>query len=173
MESLGIDIADDAQNRPTTLENWHSALASGGDIDAGRRVFYSSAATCSRYHQAGGLRDDAGNATLGVKLRNVSESVDRDQNIRSILRPSERFAPRYQAWTVLTVDGRSHTGLQMDHKNGGAIEMLCTDGFKRRFEANEIDEYRASDKSVMPDGLETSLTLSELRDLIAFLASKE
>jgi len=59
----------------------------------------------------------------------------------------------------------------LDHRKGGAINMLTIDGTIRHFEADEIEEYSVSKKSVMPDGLEKSLTTSELLDLISFLTA--
>ena len=50
-----------------------------------------------------------------------------------------------------------------------AIELISESGEKLRFGANEIETYKASPTSLMPDNLEDGLTVSEFRDLIAFL----
>ena len=41
----------------------------------------------------------------------------------------------------------------------------------RRFEADEVKDYEASPYSLMPQGLENTMTVSELRDLVAYLSS--
>lgn len=87
----------------------------------------------------------------------------------SILRPSAAFPPQYQAWEIETNDGEIHTGLQIDHKSGGAIELLNLFGKVERFEGSDITRYRASKRSLMPDGLADQLSVSEIRDLLAFL----
>jgi len=166
VEAIEFASGGRPSRRGETIEQWQTLLATGGDPQAGRRVFLSGAATCSNCHTIGGR-----GAALGPDLSHLSQSVDRQQVIRSVLLPSEQYAPQYQAWMVLTDDGRIHTGLQLDHRKGGAINMLTIDGTIRHFEADEIEEYSVSKKSVMPDGLEKSLTTSELLDLISFLTA--
>lgn len=152
--------------RPTTLEEWQAAVAKGGDAASGRRVFNSVHATCTKCHTIGQR-----GGTLGPELTNVAQSVTREQIVHSILRPSDKFPPQYQAWNVITVDGKVHTGLQLDHKARGAIELFTTDNKTVRFSADEIDEYLASPQSVMPNGLEANLGVLEFRDLVAYLVS--
>jgi putative heme-binding domain-containing protein len=152
--------------RPSTIDEWKSSLSEGGDMEAGRRVFYSAHTTCSNCHTIGGL-----GGTLGPDLSNVAQSLDRQQIIHSILRPSDQFPPQYQAWAVFTRDGRAFTGLQLDHKSGGDIELFTTDGQTVHFDADQIEGYEASRRSVMPSDLETTMTVSEFRNLVAFLES--
>ena len=102
----------------------------------------------------------------------MGKSKSRAQIIDAILNPSADFPPQYQAWIVVTTDGQSHRGLQLDHKAGGAIELITETGTKRRFTADEIETYEASTTSLMPDGLEQTLTNNEFRDLIAYLCSR-
>ncbi|MCA9197934.1 MAG: hypothetical protein KDA87_10365, partial [Planctomycetales bacterium] len=88
----------------------------------------------------------------------------------SIVHPSNDFAPQYQAWIVHTSDGKSHRGLQLDHKSGGAIVLTLDDGSDRKFSAAEIEDYEASPTSLMPSGLLDLLTPGEAIDLVTFLA---
>ena len=167
-ESLDMMRGRDSGDRPQSLRQWQQALAAGGNAIAGQRVFRSTAASCRNCHA-----DDGQHHTLGPNLDRIAQSIDRSQIVRSILRPSDEFAPQYQAWTILTTDGEVFRGLQMDHKSGGAIELISTEGRKRRFEADEIETYQPSSTSIMPDGLERRLTVSELRDLVAYLSRPE
>lgn len=161
-------ITDVNHTRPTASEQWHQRLATGGSPSRGRRVFLSRRATCSKCHTIEGR-----NRTLGPALGSVGESKTRRQIVEAILNPSDEFPPQYQAWVVVTTDGKTHRGLQLDHKARGAIELITENGTKRRFEADEIETYRASPTSLMPDGLEQMLTIDELLDLVAFLAAKD
>jgi len=165
-QQLALVLNQQAANRPADLEQWKQVLASGSDPESGRRVFQSAYATCSKCHTIDGT-----GGTLGPDLSNVAQSSDRRQIIQSILRPSDQFPPQYQAWVVVTTDGVIHTGLQLDHKAGGAIELFTIDGRTERFDANRIEEHQASPKSLMPDNLETNLTVSDFRELVAFLES--
>ncbi len=153
--------------RPQILEEWQHALARGGDAEAGETVFYSLRAGCAQCHTI----DNRG-GKLGPDLSNAGQSVSREQLVHSILRPSDQFPPQYQAWVVETSDGEEHRGLQLDHKAKGAIELFTLLGQTEHFEANEIERYYAAPNSLMPDGLEAGLSTSEMRDLVAFLESR-
>lgn len=111
-----LDTGKDA--RPTSVTTWEEALATGGNPDRGRRVFHTTQLMCARCHTV-----DGGVALLGPSLAGIAQSV-RDQIIQSVLKPSDQLPPQYQAWVVHTKEGVSHTGLQLDHQSGGAINML-------------------------------------------------
>lgn len=153
--------------RPVSLEEWQHVLREGGDVAAGEAVFYSIRSGCAQCHTI----DNRG-GKLGPNLSNAGQSVNRQQLIHSILRPSDQFPPQFQAWVVKTTDGEEHQGLQLDHKANGAIELFSLLGTTERFEGPDITSYHAAPRSLMPDGLETGLSTSEMRDLIAFLESR-
>ncbi|KAA5547061.1 dehydrogenase [Roseiconus nitratireducens] len=153
-------------DRPESISRWREVLAQGGDAMLGRHVFFNPRVGCSKCH-----RLDGRGGTLGPGLGSVSVSKSRRQIIDSILDPSAEFPPQYQAWMVLTTDGQIHRGLQLDHKAGGAIVLTLEDGQNRRFDGDEIEAYRALSDSLMPSGLSETMTVDELRDLIAFLES--
>lgn len=157
-----------AKNRPTSQDDWGKAIGFGGNPLRGKRVFESARTGCSGCHSLGGVEDQ-----LGPDLEGLSQSKTREQVIASILDPSKDFAPQYQAWIVITVDGQIFRGLQLDHKAGGAIVMTLADGKKKRFEADDIDDYQASPSSLMPSGLQETMTVSEFRDLIAYIMKPE
>ncbi|MCA9260122.1 MAG: hypothetical protein KDA61_13010, partial [Planctomycetales bacterium] len=110
-------------------------------------------------------------AQLGPDLSNVAQSLSRSQIVQAILRPSDQFPPQYQAWVVITMDGLVYNGLQLDHKAAGAMNLMLVDGQTKHFAGDDVDEYFVSDRSIMPDGLDSSLSVEELRDLVAFLSS--
>ena len=166
-EQLRLCLNEEVRERPKSLEQWKSSLAAGGDPRVGGRVFRSVHATCSKCHTVDGT-----GGVLGPDLSQIGRSVTREQIIHSILRPSDQFPPQYQAWQVLTADGELVSGLQLDHKAHGAIELFTTEQRLVRFAADEIEMYRAVSESVMPTGLEQSLGVFELRDLVAFLESQ-
>jgi len=153
-------------DRPQTNEQWRETLDAGGDPGRGRRVFFTARVSCTKCHTV-----DGRGGILGPDLSRVAASKSRRQMIDSILEPSAEFPPEYQAWLVVTVDGRIHRGLQLDHRLHGAIVLTTEDGEQRRFEGDEIDEYVASPSSLMPSGLSEMMSVSEFKDLIAFLES--
>jgi putative heme-binding domain-containing protein len=154
--------------RPETLQGWQAALRSGGDPLAGSRVFFSARTMCSQCHT---IENRGGN--LGPDLSGIASSVDRASIARSILRPSEEFPPQYQVWFIETKDGELHEGLQLDHKAGGALELTTASGGVQFFPAKVIVRYGTKPRSLMPDGLEQTMTVEEFRDLLAFLETRK
>ncbi len=156
-----------AQNRPQDVDTWKERLARGGDPDRGSRVFRSPRMLCASCHSS----DGSGNE-FGPDLSGIAQSIDRGGIIHAILRPSDSFSPDFQAWTIKTKDGQSHQGVQIDHKSKGDILLYTTDARENElFKAEDILDYGASPYSLMPPGLENTMTVSEFRDLIAYLAS--
>ena len=154
------------ESRPMSNDEWRQALEIRGSADRGSRVFRSSRIGCSTCHTV-----DGRGGVLGPDLSGVAQSKSRRQIIDAILDPSADFPPQYQAWMVVTADGLTHRGLQLDHKSGGAIELITELGTKRRFEAQDIEEYAALPASLMPSGLPETMTVGEFRDLVEFLVS--
>ena len=154
------------KKRPTEIDNWVARLSEGGDVDRGSRVFRSTQVMCINCHAVDGY-----GTSLGPDLGGIGQSISREQIVRAILRPSESFPPQYQAWNIYTTDGKVHAGLQIDHQARGAMLLYTLDHVNRRFEADEILNYEASSNSLMPPGLENTMTTSEFNDLIAYLSS--
>lgn len=155
-----------ASQRPQSEEAWLVRLSEGGEVVRGSRVFRSAQTMCTRCHTI-----DEGGSNLGPDLGGIAQSLTRPQIIQAILKPSDSFPPQYQAWNIYTTDGQVHTGLQIDHKAGGAMLLYTLEHINRRFEAEEVKDYRASPYSLMPEGLENTMTAVEMNDLVAYLTS--
>jgi hypothetical protein len=155
-----------ADLRPKTLEAWKETALEGGDPIRGSRVFRSVQTMCTQCHAV-----DGGGTKLGPDLGGIAQSVSRAQIAHSVLRPSDSFPPQYQAWNIYTTDGQVHSGIQIDHQSRGAMLLYTTENINRRFEAEEVKNYEASAYSLMPHGLENTMTVAEFRDLVAYLAS--
>ena len=160
----------DAPPSPTTransLESWQSTLSTGGDPASGRRVFFSQQTGCAPCHTIAnrGVR-------LGPDLSNIAQSRNRNQLVHAILRPSDEYSIDYQAWFIKTKDREMHLGLQLDLKDKGDIELFTLDAKTTRFKASDITAHGALKQSLMPDGLEAAMTVTDFRDLVAFLSS--
>ena len=126
----------------------------------GRAVF---ARTCQQCHTL----FDAGRK-VGPDLTG-SNRADLDYVLANVLDPSALIGNDYQAHVVATTDGRVLTGL-ISAEDKDAV-TLATANETIVVPKKEIEERRASDKSMMPDDLWTPL--SEARDprLVAYLAS--
>jgi putative membrane-bound dehydrogenase-like protein len=155
-----------AAARPESLEDWQKLLATGGDVSAGRRVFFSPVAACVNCH-----RLDTRGAMIGPDLSVVGRTANRAQLVHSIVKPSDDIAPQFQGWEVKKKDGETITGLQGHLRTGGAVSIISLDGREILIPGKDVAEFGALPASLMPEGLHTLLSVEEFRDLVAYLES--
>lgn len=156
--SIAADEADDQGAGRTIPE------LEGGSWGRGRQVFFSDAAGCAKCH----LRDAQGRS-IGPDLANL---VHRDYQsvLRDIRQPSFAINPDYVTYRVLMNDGRLLTGtLQDDH---GQLLLGEADGKMTRLDRESIERLRASEVSVMPEGVDKALGPQRMKDLMTYLLGK-
>lgn len=158
MRSGPPPAADDA-------DAWIRLAASGGDREAGERVFFSLTSTCAQCH-----RVDGRGGTVGPDLSLIPRTVNREQLIRSIILPSENISPEFQGWEIQTKSGEVLTGLQ-GHWRGEGATLLMSDGRTVSVAPGQVVSLRPMDGSLMPEGLAALFSVEEFRDLVAFLTS--
>ena len=150
------------------LAAWNRLLGPGGDAAVGRRLFFASVgprcATCHQHDNRGGR--------IGPDLTYLSRSNSRERIIASILQPSQDIAPRYQPWLLHTVSGKSIAGLRIPRAGDSGEEFYANaSGEPFMLPSAEIEYREVSQVSIMPSGLEKTLTIQDLRDLVEFLAT--
>lgn len=160
-----------AEKKPMVgdLAAWKQLLAEPGDADSGRRLFFSPVGPqCGVCHRHGGR-----GGSVGPDLTNLAQQSSRERIINSILDPSAEIAPRYQPWILQTDDGKMHVGLRLP-KAGDDGQEAYADTAGRTFvlSSESIELRQPTATSIMPAGLEKSLTVADLRDLLTFLTSE-
>jgi putative membrane-bound dehydrogenase-like protein len=160
--------------RPTAVDGWQKLLASGGDIEAGRRVFFSSTSACNTCHVAEGRGGVLGSGfstmPFGPDLSVIGRTANRQQIIESIVEPSSNIAPEMQGWMVRKKSGEVLTGRQIDQEARN-IQLILLDGKEHDIPRTEIASWGAMDVSLMPVGLPSGMSMEEFRDLVAYLES--
>jgi putative membrane-bound dehydrogenase-like protein len=156
------------ETRPAAADTsaWVELLKEPGDVKAGRRLFFSPVgARCGVCHQHSGR-----GGRVGPDLTNIARSSSREKIIESILKPDQEVAPHYQPWLLVTDDGKTHTGLRQ-HEGGddGTEEYVNSAGERFLLESKTIEVREATSTSIMPSGLETTVSIADLRDLVTFL----
>jgi len=137
----------------------------GGDTDRGRQVFQSQRVGCVACHRAG----DAG-GRVGPDLSSIGRSRARRDLLESVLIPSASFARGFESFQILTADSRIHVGI-LTRETPEAVYVRTTDQRELRIPRRDIDEMQPSQLSIMPAGLENTMTRDQLRDLLAYLES--
>jgi putative membrane-bound dehydrogenase-like protein len=131
-----------------------------GDPVAGQRVFKSLCAQCHAIHGEG--------RKLGPDIT-ANGRASFEQLVSNIFDPSLVIGPAYQSVTVVTEDGRNLTGLVAEDNDQRIVLRLPGDA-EEIIPRNNINYLRESKLSMMPEGIEHSLSRKDLADLFAFLA---
>jgi putative membrane-bound dehydrogenase-like protein len=151
----------------TDTPAWLALLEGPADAQAGQRIFFHGrVASCYRCHQM-----DGRGASVGPDLTAAGRSFTRQRLVESILQPSREIAPQFTAWGIVTASGQQLTGLLIGHELDGTQRYLDNTGKEFRLKPTDIEDRRPHPQSIMPAGLEKTMTLQELRDLLAYLQS--
>jgi putative membrane-bound dehydrogenase-like protein len=162
-----VDAPDVDSNRPRSLEEWVRLAASGGDPEAGRRLFnFPNSVACYRCHTVHGR-----GGKIGPDLSSIARSSDRTKLAESILRPAKEIAPQFATWSFVTRGGRTLSGVLVSEDREGHLRIGGADGRVTEIEASEIEERVPQTTSIMPERLTDLLTVGEFRDLVAYLAT--
>jgi putative heme-binding domain-containing protein len=142
------------------------ALQSAGDAEVGRSLFHDgSRLACTKCHVVG-----SEGGRIGPDLTTAGAQFSRRELAESVLFPSRAMREGYQAVLIETREGESISGL---FKSETADELSLTDseGKPHHFRKADIAHRRLSELSLMPEGLQTGLTMQQFAGLISFLES--
>lgn len=137
----------------------------GGDPLRGKAVFEGQRTACVACHavQGRGGRIGPDLSTTGAR-RNARDLLE------AVLYPSSSLARGFETFGVLTNDGKVHTGLILSETTD-AIRLRTTQQTELTIRRTDIEELQPSPVSVMPAGLDRTMSEEELRDLVAYLGS--
>ncbi|MGD1894191.1 MAG: PVC-type heme-binding CxxCH protein [Cyclobacteriaceae bacterium] len=150
-------------DRPTTSDEWYQAVDDTGNAARGNLVFQSISAQCQSCHKI-----DGWGSSYGPDLSNIGSSKSAQQLAMAILEPSAEIAPEWQGWFVTDSSGVTHLGRQIDVGFKNVELMVATGDFVTY---KQPQRYGPAATSLMPDGLENTMTPAEFNDLIAYLTS--
>jgi putative heme-binding domain-containing protein len=142
-------------------------LKSPVSAERGKEVFFSKKAACYACHRAAGK---GGN--VGPDLSQVGRFRTTRDLLESIVFPSSSIVPEYRQYTITTKKGRATTGMIV-RETADAIYLRTSDLAEVRLARAEVDELTPSKVSLMPEGLERTMTRQELSDLLEFLYAQK
>jgi putative membrane-bound dehydrogenase-like protein len=158
--------AQEASKRPATEAEWSLAAGGEGDAKSGERLFLHPLTGCTNCHQAQGR-----GTSIGPDLSQVARSLDRKRLIESILAPSREIAPQYEHHLVTTKAGAVYSGVLVHIGLDGAPLINALGAGRLRVPIAQVARHDTSTVSFMPAGLENTMTVQDLRDLLAYLLS--
>jgi putative heme-binding domain-containing protein len=153
---LAVNVNADRQK---VVETYGGALRLDGEHARGKEVF---AKRCSACHKVDGVGNEVGPDLGGLTDKS------RGNLLLSVLDPNRSVEPKFVSYTAVTTDGRVLSGLLAD-ESGGSLALLDADGKRHVMLRKDIEELKASGKSLMPEGLEQDISPEAMADLLAYL----
>jgi putative membrane-bound dehydrogenase-like protein len=133
-----------------------------GDAAAGRPVFERACAMC---HVVGGTGTD-----FGPALTEIGDKLPKSGLHHAILDPSAGISFGYEGWTIRTRDGQQLVGM-IASETDDEVVMRLIGGIQRRVPKNTIAERKRMDTSLMPPGLERTMSEGDLVNLVEYLST--
>lgn len=152
-----------AEDRRAVIDRYRRAMAElEGDARRGRAVF---AETCAACHQL----EDRG-IELGPSLAAFAQQRGRNAMLENLFAPNREVNPQYVSYIVETTDGRTLAGM-IKAETATSVTLTYGEGTEQTVLRNEIASMRSTGRSIMPDGLEATLSPQDVADLWAYLSS--
>ncbi len=145
--------------RDGVIAQYQGTALAGGDALRGREVFARNCASC---HRVEGQGKDVGPDISDTRTKTA------EMLLGDILDPNRAIDGAYVAQTVTTVDGRVRAGV-IQGAAGGAIRLVLPDGKVEDLARGDIEEIVSTGKSLMPEGLEKTISPEQMADLIRYL----
>jgi putative membrane-bound dehydrogenase-like protein len=145
---------------------WKALLdAAPGDAAEGERLFYHPRGpNCVRCHSV-----DGRGSLIGPELTALATTMSRERFLESLLDPSREIAPQFTTWVLEMRDGTLAQGSIVSETDSADVVLADTEGKLSRVKVRDVMDRKPDPNSIMPAGLEATLTFQEIRDLAAFL----
>ncbi len=148
-----------SSDKQALLRNYKMATPSDGDVTLGQAVFTKQ---CSACHRVKGVGHDVGPILATLKNRSPQALLT------AILDPNAAVEDKFRGYNVLTLDGVVTAGM-IAGESSTAIEMRMQDGKSKTILRADVDRIQITGKSLMPEGMEKAISLSDMNHLLAFL----
>jgi len=145
--------------RGAAIEAYLPALRLDGNAARGAVVFAGRCATCHRLGATG--------TQLGPDLASV-RSNGREKILVSILDPNREVSPAFVAWSAETSDGSSWSGILV-REDAASVVLKGAGGTETSLARSDLKRLSRSDRSLMPEGLESGLSQQEFADLLEYV----
>ena len=152
------------QQKLLKLDSLVAGLGSG-DAVRGKEIFFSAQAKCATCHVVSkkGKR-------VGPDLTTIGANRSSKDLLESIVFPSSTLVRQYEPYTLVTVNGRSYSGLVI-RDTATEVTIQQTLGDPVTVSRSNVDELVPSTVSIMPKGLDEQITPQQIADLVAWMRS--
>ncbi len=146
-------------SREEVTAKFKPAIAAQGDAKKGQLQYMARCVAC---HRAGTLGIQVGPDLITVKTKG------REALLTAILEPHKEVASQFIAYTVTTKDGQTLAGI-ITSDNATSMTLKLMGGMEKTLQRSEIKGSSSSGQSLMPEGLETGMSVADMADLLTFI----
>jgi putative membrane-bound dehydrogenase-like protein len=147
-------------DRKKLIAEYRPALELTGDPVRGLAVFKQNCAAC---HKLGADGHEVGPNLLAVVPGKSGEDL-----LTALLDPNREVDPRYVNYLANTADGRVLTGLIVA-ETSAAVTLRRSEGAEDTVRRADLESLKSTGLSLMPEGLEKTVSKQGVADLLAFL----
>lgn len=166
LKEIWGDVRETPQDKLARIEKYKQQLTESklatADLSNGKKVFQKTCQQCHLLYGEG--------AKIGPDLTG-SNRANLEYVLTNVIDPSAAIAREYKMNVVTTTDGRVLTGMIVE-RSGDRITLQTVNERLVLVDA-DIDELVESPLSMMPDGQFDALPPDDVRDLVAYLATKK
>ena len=146
-------------SREEVTAKFKPAIAAKGDAKKGQLQYMARCVAC---HRAGALGLQVGPDLITVKTKG------REALLTAILEPHKEVASQFIAYTVSTKDGQALAGI-ITNDTASSMTIRMMGGVERTLQRSEIKGSSSTGQSLMPEGLETGMSVEDMADLLSFI----
>ena len=85
-----------------------------------------------------------------------------------VLDPNREVQPAYAQYVAVDLQGGVHTGI-LAADAATSVTLRREKGLEETLLKADLDEWRGTDRSLMPEGFEKTISIAEMGNLLAFL----
>jgi putative heme-binding domain-containing protein len=137
-------------------------LALTGNTKNGAAVFKRSCNVC---HQVGREGFD-----VGPRLTEIGSKLPKEGLFDAIINPSAGISFGFETWQIDMKDGSSLMGI-ISSRTKTEIELKFPGGINQKIYTNNIKTIKVMAESMMPEGLQETMTEQELADIIQYMTT--
>jgi putative heme-binding domain-containing protein len=136
-----------------------------GDRVNGAAVFRRDTVSCIKCHQINGEGIE-----FGPNLSEIGTKLGKDALYEAILDPSAGIAFGFEGWQITLKNGDDASGLLVN-ETPDELALKTVGGIVTRYRKTDVATRTQQKVSIMPAGLQQTMSLQELTDVVEYLAS--
>ena len=148
-----------SSDRAKIIAKYQTALSLDADAERGSKLFHQHCAVC---HKLNGVGHEIGPNLASMRTRGA-ETI-----LVNVLDPNREVNPQYLNYVLLTQDGRAVTGM-LAAETASSVTLRRAESASDTVLRVDIDELKSTGMSIMPEGMEKSISVQGMADILAFL----